>query len=431
MSHLPIVLKRKGADLLRYAIGSAVISACLLLGTTGPSIAQAASSQSKSGAAVKTADVKASKTYAQSTVDRLNVRTSPKLTASVIQMIGKSGSYEVLDKQGDWLKIQLSDKQAGWVFADYIKQTTKGLKSGVTTAVVKTRAEPSVVKITDVTNLRKGPSTEDDIVGKAQPGDTYPILDKKGDWYRISLGAKGTAYVADWVVSTSGGVEDSGTKTANAASGRQVYIYHTHNRESWKNVATQTKGSSIDDSKVNITLVGDRLGTALQKKGVSAFTADDDVTERLATKNMSFSQSYTESRKIVQTAMRENASLGYFFDIHRDGDVPRKQTTVTVGGKTYARVLFVIGTGNADYKANKQFAEALSARLDKKYPGLSRGVLMKDKAHGDGEYNQSLSPNSMLLEFGGANNTLQEALNTADAFADIFAAYVGTKKLSV
>lgn len=416
---------------MRYAIGSAVISACLLLGTTGPSIASAASSQSKSGAAVKTADVKASKTYAQSTVDRLNVRTSPKLTASVIQMIGKSGSYEVLDTQGEWLKIQLSDKQAGWVFADYIKLTTKGSTSGAVTAVVKSNTGPSVVKITDVTNLRKGPSTEDDIVGKAQPGDSYPILEKVGDWYRISRGAKGTAYVAAWVVSTSGGADDSGTKTANAASGRQVYIYHTHNRESWKNVATQTKGSSIDDPKVNITLVGERLGTALQKKGVSAFTADDDVTERLATKNLSFSQSYTESRKIVQTAMKENASLGYFFDIHRDGDVPRKQTTVTIGGKTYARVLFVIGMGNADYKANKQFAEALSERLEKKYPGLSRGVLMKDKAHGDGEYNQSLSPNSMLLEFGGANNTLQEALNTADAFADIFAAYVGTSKLSI
>ncbi|MDG0810516.1 SH3 domain-containing protein [Cohnella rhizosphaerae] len=165
---------------MRYAIGSAVISACLLLGTTGPSIASAASSQSKSGAAVKTADVKASKTYAQSTVDRLNVRTSPKLTASVIQMIGKSGSYEVLDTQGEWLKIQLSDKQAGWVFADYIKLTTKGSTSGAVTAVVKSNTGPSVVKITDVTNLRKGPSTEDDIVGKAQPGDSYPILEKVG-----------------------------------------------------------------------------------------------------------------------------------------------------------------------------------------------------------------------------------------------------------
>ncbi|MDI4647981.1 stage II sporulation protein P [Cohnella hashimotonis] len=413
---------------MRYAIGSAVISACLLLGTTGPSIAQAASSQSKSGAAVKTADVKASKTYAQSTVDRLNVRTSPKLTASVIQMIGKSGSYEVLDKQGEWLKIQLSEKQTGWVSAEYIKQTTKGSTSGAIAAVVKTSTEPSVVKITDVTNLRKGPSTEDEIVGKAQPGETYPILSKEGDWYRISRGAKGTAYVAAWVVSTN---STSTVKAASSASGRQVYIYHTHNRESWKNVATQTKGSSIDDPKVNITLVGDRLGTALQKRGISAFTAEDDITERLAEKNLSFSQSYTESRKIVQTAMKSNASLGYFFDIHRDGDVPRKQTTVTIGGKTYARVLFVIGMGNADYKANKQFAEALSERLEKKYPGLSRGVLMKDKAHGDGEYNQSLSPNSMLLEFGGANNTLQEALNTADAFGDIFAAYVGASKLSI
>lgn len=413
---------------MRYAIGSAVIGACLLLGAAQPAFGQQVSSQSKSGASVKTAAVKSSKTYAQSTVDRLNVRTAPKLTASVVQMIGKSGSYEVLEKQGEWLKIQLSDKQSGWVFADYIKQTTSGTKPAVVnTSAGSTVAESAVVKITDVTNLRKGPSTEEDIVGKAQPGQTYPILAKEGDWYRVSLGKKETAYVAAWVVSTN---DASGTKAETPASGRQVYIYHTHNRESWKSVASQTKGSSIDDPKVNITLVGERLGTALQERGVSALVADDDITERLAANNLGFSQSYTESRKIVQTAMKTNTSLGYFFDIHRDGDVPRKQTTVTIGSKTYARVLFVIGTGNADYKANKQFAEALNERLEKKYPGLSRGVLMKDKAHGDGEYNQSLSPRSMLLEVGGANNTLQESLNTADALADIFALYVGATKLS-
>jgi len=414
--------------LLRYAIGSAVISACLLLGAAQPAFGQQATSQSNSSVSVKTAAAKSSKTYAQSTVDRLNVRTAPKLTASVVQMIGTSGSYEILDKQGEWLKIQLSDKQAGWVSADYIKQTTSGTKP----AVVNTNAGPAgvesgIVKITDVTNLRKGPSTEDEIVGKAQPGQTYPILDKEGDWYRVSLGKKGTAYVAAWVVSTN---DDPGTKAVAPASGSQVFIYHTHNRESWKNVASQTKGSSIDDPKVNITLVGERLGTSLQKRGVSALVADDDITERLVANNLSFSKSYTESRKIVQTAMKENTTLGYFFDIHRDGDVPRKQTTVTIGSKTYARVLFVIGMGNADYKANKQFAEALHERLEKKYPGLSRGVLMKDKAHGDGEYNQSLSPRSMLLEVGGANNTLQESLNTADALADIFALYVGATKLS-
>ncbi|WP_271751955.1 stage II sporulation protein P [Cohnella sp. JJ-181] len=408
---------------MRYAIGSAVIGVCLLLGATQPAFGQQASSQSKSSASVKAAALKSSQTYARSTVDRLNVRTAPKLTASVIQMIGKSGSYEVLDKQGEWLKIQLSEKKSGWVFADYIKQTTADAKP----AVIQASAKPAVVRITDVTNLRRGPSTDEDIVGKAQPGETYTILSQKGDWYRISLGKKGTAYVAAWVVSADG---SPGTKTATSASGGQVYIYHTHNRESWKNAATQTQGLSIDDPKVNITLVGERLGTALGKKGVSALVADDDITERLAEKDLGYSQAYAESRKTVQAAMRNNASLGYFFDIHRDGDVPRKQTTVTLGGKSYARVMFVIGMGNADYKANKQFAEALSARLEKKYPGLSRGVLMKDSAHGDGEYNQSLSPRSMLIEIGGANNTLQESLHTADALADIFAAYVGATKLT-
>lgn len=90
--------------------------------------------------------------------------------------------------------------------------------------------------------------------------------------------------------------------------------------------------------------------------------------------------------------------------------------------------MFVIGGGNPAYKENKKFAEALHALLNKKYPGISRGVLLKSALQGNGEYNQSISKGSLLLEFGGINNTLQENLLSAEAFADVFAEYYKSKK---
>lgn len=59
--------------------------------------------------------------------------------------------------------------------------------------------------------------------------------------------------------------------------------------------------------------------------------------------------------------------------------------------------------------------------LDKKYPGLSRGVIVKRE--GNGKYNQDLSQNAILIEFGGVDNTFEELYRSSDALADVFSEY--------
>lgn len=391
---------------MRYKIGSIFVCSFLLFGAVQSVDSAAQAKTTKEGVNVgnETSAKRAGKEYARSKVDRLNVRTEPNPSAKIIQMIGKTKVYQVLDKQDDWVKIKLSDKGDGWVSAQYIEY-------------VKDQASPGqkVVKMTKNINLRSGPGTNYKIVGKAGPGQSFPIVDTEGEWYKVSLRDGGTAYVASWVVN---------------ADKYKVYIYHTHNRESWKNVAGSTKGSSVSNPNVNITLVGKELGQLLQKKGIPALIGDDDFTKKLEDQKQSYGDSYSESRKAVNAAMKAHPSLTYFFDIHRDSDLPHKTTSVKIGGKTYARILFVVGTDHPNYEKNKKFAEALHALLEKKYPGLSRGIVQKSAKEGNGEYNQSLSPGSLLLEFGGANNTLQESLRTSEAFADVFADYVGRAKSS-
>lgn len=61
--------------------------------------------------------------------------------------------------------------------------------------------------------------------------------------------------------------------------------------------------------------------------------------------------------------------------------------------------------------------------VEEQYPGLSRGVIQKEGPGSNGVYNQDLSENAILIEFGGYDNTLEELYRTADVLADIFSDY--------
>lgn len=350
-----------------------------------------------------------------------NLRKGPGMNYDVVAKAQAGDSYAVEGVDGDWFKIKLAGGEQAYV-ANWVVKTDVPEQIDPAGEGAELPAEidptPTMVHIVGVTNLRSGPGMDYSVVAKAQSGDTFSIDNSDGEWYRILLSNGRKAYVAKWVVKT-GEVPDSDSK---------VYIYHTHNRESWKNVARNTAGSAFDDKEVNITLVGKHLASILDQKGIPSIAENADIAARLTEQKLSYSQSYAESGKAVDNAINSHASLSYFFDIHRDADVPRNKTTVTIGKKSYARIMFVIGTANPNYRENKKFADALNELLNKKYPGISRGVLLKSSHQGNGEYNQSVSSGSLLLEFGGVNNTLQDNLNAAEAFADAFADYLKQQK---
>ncbi|BBI35822.1 stage II sporulation protein P [Cohnella abietis] len=332
-------------------------------------------------------------------VEVTNLRSGPGLEYDIVGKAKPGDSFPVVGFEGEWHQVTLASGDTAYVAS----------------WVVKVDVPPiPFVNIVENTNLRSGPGLDFSILSKARAGDTFQIVSTEGDWYQVALPSGDAAYVASWVVKTNLDQKESTKK---------VFIYHTHNRESWKNVARNTKGTSFDDPTVNITMVGKRVGEALQKRGIQTLVGEDDYAQKLKEQNLGYSRSYAESRKSVYKAIEAYPSLAYFFDIHRDANVARKTTTATIKGKSYARILFVIGTAHPNYAANKKLAEELNKRLNKKYPGLSRGVLSKSAHQGNGEYNQSISSGSLLMEFGGVNNTLEESLLTAEVFSEVFADY--------
>ncbi|CAM3815365.1 stage II sporulation protein P [Mesobacillus zeae] len=199
-----------------------------------------------------------------------------------------------------------------------------------------------------------------------------------------------------------------------------VYLYFTHNRESY---LPYLKGVTDPDkayhTQVNVTKIGDRLKSTLESKGIGTTVDKTDITNKLNEKNLGFGRSYQESRSVVAAAMNQDKNLTYFIDIHRDG-YRKDKTTISLNGQPYAKLAFVIGGEHANYEKNLRLATELHKRLEEKYKGLSRGVIEKRGVDTNGKFNQDLSQNALLIEFGGVDNTFEELYRSADALSDVF-----------
>lgn len=201
-----------------------------------------------------------------------------------------------------------------------------------------------------------------------------------------------------------------------------VHISHTHNRESYL-PELQNTTDAVHDS-VNITLVGERLGLELAKYGIGAEVDTTDVVKELNERNWQYSQSYDMSREIVKEASETNEDLQFYFDLHRDSQ-PKDITTVEMNGETYAKTLFVIGENNPDYQKNEALANELHKRLQEEHYGLSRGIFAPPTSGSgkNGTYNQDISNQAMLVEFGGVDNSLEEVYRSVELFAEVFSEF--------
>ncbi|NBI29489.1 stage II sporulation protein P [Chengkuizengella marina] len=190
-----------------------------------------------------------------------------------------------------------------------------------------------------------------------------------------------------------------------------VFIYHSHNRESWI-----PESGQVYDGKTNITSLGKRLEKSLKNLGVTAISSDRDFQTTVEDYNYNFSYKY--SLKTVEEAFSVNPTLSYFIDIHRDS-ASRENTTITIDGKSYAQFFFIIGANNPNWRENEAFAIKIDEAMEKTHPGISRGIWSKSSIYGNGEYNQSFSPNSIVIEVGGVENTIEESNRTIDLLAKV------------
>ncbi|MDQ8736116.1 stage II sporulation protein P [Paenibacillus sp. LHD-38] len=203
-------------------------------------------------------------------------------------------------------------------------------------------------------------------------------------------------------------------------SAPEIFVYHSHNRESWLPELPSVKKESLAfDKKTNVTLLGERLTKKLNEAGIKSLHDASDYPSIYGDLYNGL-DSYLYSRKKVKEVLATNKELHYFFDIHRDSG-PRKATTAEINGVQYAQLYIIIGAENPNWESNYAFAKKFIKILNDKYPGLSKGIFAKDHSQGNGVYNQDLALNSMIIEVGGVNNTLEESYRTIDALTSVIA----------
>ncbi len=196
-----------------------------------------------------------------------------------------------------------------------------------------------------------------------------------------------------------------------------VYIYNTHQTE---------KYNSSLDININYSVLDASylLQEKLKKYNISSVVESGSIKDILDTNNWNYASSYKVSRMYLENAKKNIPSLKYFIDLHRDS-VNKKISTVEINGKSYARILFVLGLENINYLENKKVMEFMENFLNTNYYGISRGIFEREGPGVNGVYNQDFSTNCVLIEVGGEYNTPEEVANTIEVIAEMINAYIG------
>lgn len=195
-----------------------------------------------------------------------------------------------------------------------------------------------------------------------------------------------------------------------------VGIYHSHASEAF--IPTSGAARSTDFSETVVEL-GRIITGILEGTGIK-------VVHNQEYHDQVYSQSYVSSRRGVVEMLVEEPTISVLFDLHRDGigetaTAGRSVTTTQINGKASGKIMFVISSAHSNWQKNHRIANDLHNLLENKYPGLSRGILIRSNS----TYNQDLHTGAILIEIGGHWNSYDEAQYGAELFAEILADYIG------
>mgnify|MGYP006784598959 CR=1 FL=1 len=198
-----------------------------------------------------------------------------------------------------------------------------------------------------------------------------------------------------------------------------VYIYNTHQSEKYP--LNNSEPYNIIPTVMTTSYM---LKEKLSEYNIESIVEESSVNEVLKKNNWKYASSYKVTRTFLEKAKKEYPSLKFYIDVHRDS-VKRSITTKEINNVSYARVMFILGLENENYEKNSKVIEYLNNEIEKKYPGLSRGIYKKKGPGVNGVYNQDFSENCILIEFGGSYNTIDEVYNTVEAIGQILGKYIG------
>ena len=201
-----------------------------------------------------------------------------------------------------------------------------------------------------------------------------------------------------------------------------IYIYNSHQGEKYAY-------KYLEDYNIvpDVKMVAHMIEDNLSKLGIKVIVEDADILAYMKEKEYNHAQSYIASRTYLEEAINKYPKALLYIDLHRDAAL-HKDTYIEIEGKACAKVLFVVGLENSNWKNNLNTTEQINNIINNKYKGLSRGIMKKQGPGVNGVYNQDLKENVILLEVGGNENNIDELINTTNLISNVLGDYINEKK---
>ncbi len=192
-----------------------------------------------------------------------------------------------------------------------------------------------------------------------------------------------------------------------------VYIYNTHQKETYAEDILNFNPTVLDAAYT--------LRDYLEELNIQTYVESSDFYEFLALNNWDFNNLYKVSRFYLEDTMKRYKNIRLYIDFHRDS-IKHDLSTTTIDNKDYAKVLFVVGISNENYKENLKVSKKINEIILKRV-NISRGILQKTSANANGIYNQDLTSNAILIEVGGYQNKFSEVDNTLKVLTESISDY--------
>ena len=197
-----------------------------------------------------------------------------------------------------------------------------------------------------------------------------------------------------------------------------VLILHTHGSEGFSDASDS--GYRTTDNTKNVVALGERVAQKLNDSGIKT------IHSPVLYDNPDFNMSYYNASLAIKKYLDEYPSISYIIDIHRDSimgeDGEYYAPTATIENKVRAaQMMFVVGTdyggsGHTGWRDNLTLALRLQCGISADYPTIMRNINLRSAS-----FNEQYTKGSMLVEIGSCASTLDEALLSADIFAEALA----------
>lgn len=116
----------------------------------------------------------------------LHVRSGPGTSNSIITKVRQGSVHEVVEEKNGWYKIKVANSShVGWASGQYLKITSTN-SNGTSANTTKTGEVYNCSEL----NVRKGPGTNNAIIGGLKKGDKVTIKDESNGWYKIDYKGK-------------------------------------------------------------------------------------------------------------------------------------------------------------------------------------------------------------------------------------------------